>query len=363
MYRVSRTTQPKPYAALVRNSDNIVFDNMHIFSQARLPFDNAVLEEGSGVAVRADNFTHLVVSKAMKKGASLPFPAAFAKNAKLETLAGGFSNATSLTADDAGRIYFTDAVNSNILVWNDAGKKADVLATIAGANQPQVMGFVKPSTLLVAAFAPGARQVGDIGTVNIITGQLQRLAEAAELIPGTALLLPVGLHNRMDIMQEYMQHRGYRYRPGSNTSIIALATNEHRGYFYAPDSNAALMAGGTGRPITQSSQMAVVKPGQQLYLTSEDDCRTWTATLEKDYKLTAKLFADRGGNAVVTDADGNVYIADGNVSIYNKKGKQTGALETPERASSLAFGGPDKRTLFIGARSSLYSIRTRTPGI
>ena len=42
---------------------------MHIFSQTRLPFDNAVIEEGSGVVVRANNFTHLVVGKSMKKGA------------------------------------------------------------------------------------------------------------------------------------------------------------------------------------------------------------------------------------------------------------------------------------------------------
>jgi len=113
----------------------------------------------------------------------------------------------------------------------------------------------------------------------------------------------------------------------------------------------------------QNSQMAVVEPGQSFFMTSEDDCRTWVATLDKNLKLTAKLFADRGGNSVVTDSAGNVYIADGNVFIYNKRGKQTGTLETPERASSLAFGGPDKRTLFIGARSSLYSIRTKAPGI
>jgi sugar lactone lactonase YvrE len=85
--------------------------------------------------------------------------------------------------------------------------------------------------------------------------------------------------------------------------------------------------------------------------------------LDGDYKLTAKLFAERGGNAVVTDARGNVYIADGNVSVYDKHGRQTGTLETPERATGLAFGGPDKRTLFIGARSSLYAIQTRAPGI
>ena len=59
MYRVSRTANPKTYAVQVRNSDNIVFDNIHVFSQTRLPFDNTVFEEGSGVTVRANNFTHL----------------------------------------------------------------------------------------------------------------------------------------------------------------------------------------------------------------------------------------------------------------------------------------------------------------
>jgi sugar lactone lactonase YvrE len=162
-------------------------------------------------------------------------------------------------------------------------------------------------------------------------------------------------------MQDYMQHRGYRFRQNSNTSIIAVIENEHRGYFYAPDSNVAIMAGGTGRPIMQSSQLAVVVPDQSFYLTSEDDCRTWSATLDNNYQLSTKLFADRGGNAVVADSAGNVYIADGHVSVYDKSGKQIGTLETPERASGLVFGGPDKQTLFIGARASLYSIRTQSP--
>ena len=65
----------------------------------------------------------------------------------------------------------------------------------------------------------------------------------------------------------------------------------------------------------------------------------------------------------MTDTNGNVYIASGQVWIYDRNGKEIGVLELPERPASLAFGGPDKRTLFIGARSSLYSIRTKAAGI
>ena len=64
----------------------------------------------------------------------------------------------------------------------------------------------------------------------------------------------------------------------------------------------------------------------------------------------------------MTDTAGNVYIASGQVWIYDRTGKEVGVLETPERPGSLVFGGADKHTLFIGARSSLYSIRTESPG-
>ena len=94
-------------------------------------------------------------------------------------------------------------------------------------------------------------------------------------------------------------------------------------------------------------------------MTSEDDGKTYRAKLENDGRLTTSVFAERGGTSVVSDEAGNVYIASDQVYIYNREGKQIGVLELPERPGSLAFGGPDKRTLFIGARSSLYSIRTK----
>jgi sugar lactone lactonase YvrE len=65
---------------------------------------------------------------------------------------------------------------------------------------------------------------------------------------------------------------------------------------------------------------------------------------------------------VVTDASGNVYIAGSEVWIHDRNGKPVGALEIPERPGSLAFGGPDRRTLYIAARTSLYSIGTKIPG-
>ena len=364
MYRVSRNVLPKTHAAIVRRSDGIAFQNVKVFSQTRLAFDNAVMEEGSGVAVRSHFFTSFSARRSMKAPSAPRLPKVFAKGAKLEQLATNFSNASGLTASDAGTVFFSDAANSKIYRWNEGAKKAELLAQIQG--QPQVLGFVPPSSLLAIA---NQKAVYHLNLTNI--GPAQRPAqnqaevakETGEILPETILLLPVGLHNQLSVMKDMVGHRGYVYRMGSNTAIVTNVPDEHRGYFYAPGTKTAIMAGGTWRPNLQSSQLAPLAPGGSHYLTSEDDGRTYLAKLDNYRSLSTTAFAERGGTSVVTDAAGNVYVASGQVWIFNRAGKETGVLELPERPGSLAFGGPDKRTLFIGARSSLYSIRTKAPGI
>jgi hypothetical protein len=354
MYRVSRNVLPKTYAVMVRNSDIIRFENVKVFSQTRLAFDNAVLDEDSGVAARPQFFTSFVIRKGIKAPEPIPLPAAvLEKNAKLERLASGFSNASGLTVDDLGRLFFTDAAMKKIYRWDEVAKKAEQIAEAQG--QPMVMGFAKPSSLLIVAYekAVYSLNVGGGGAAP------QPVAETADRLPGTVLLLPVGLHNMLSIMNDLMERRDYVYRPGSNTAVIRVVENAPRGYYYAPGTKTAIFTGGTWRPIVHSSNLAPFLPGDERYLTSEDDGKTYRVKLESDGKLTTSVFAERGGTSVVSDEAGNVYIAGAQVHIYDRKGKAIGVLELPERPGSLAFGGPDKRTLFIGARTSLYSIRIK----
>jgi len=354
LYRVSRNVLPKTYGIVTRRSDDIAFENMKVFSQTRLAFDNAVYNEANGAFVRPHFFTRFTVNAGSKpRGESSPPGSLFA--GKLQSLAGGFSNASGLTVDDAGTAFFTDAVKGKIYRWNDARRSAEVLAEIEG--QPQVLGFVAPDTLLAIA---NERAVYRLSSAT--PGPAERVVETAEALPQTTLLLPVGLHNQLAVMQDMMERRGYVYRPRSNTAIVSAVANEHRGYYYAPGTRTAIMAGGTWRPNLQSSQLAPFVPGASRYLTSEDDGRTYRVTLDAEGKLGSAVFAERGGTSVVTDVAGNVYIAGDQVWIYDRDGKPLGVLEVPERPGSLAFGGADNRTLYIGARTSLYSIRTRLAG-
>lgn len=358
MYRVSRNVLPKTDAAMVTNSDNITFQNVKVFSQTRLAFDNAVLDEDTGVRVRSHVFTSFTVNKGAKPPSPLAVPGVFAKGAKLKQLATGFSNASGLTVNEAGVVFFTDAARSNIFRWDADAKQAVLLSKIPG--QPQVLGYVPPSSLLAIG---NERAVYYLNLNEAGTNQPHAFEESTNLAPGTVLLLPVGLHNELSVMNNMVAHRGFVFRRGSNTAIVTNVPDEHRGYFYAPESRTAIMAGGTWRPNLQCSQLAAFALGNTHYLTSEDDGRTYLARLDDYRTLSTKVFAERGGTSVVTDTAGNVYIASGQVWIYDRKGKEIGVLDMPERPGGLAFGGPQKRTLFIGARSSLYSIETREPGM
>lgn len=354
MYRVSRNTMPKLYAVVAHNSANITFANVKVFSQTRLAFDNTVLDQGSGVAVRAHDFTHFALTNTPPHDAPLPLPPAFASNATLAKLATGFSNASGLTADSTGTIFFTDAANHTIYRYDPAQHTATVLAKTDGS--PQVLAFVAPSSLLAI------NNEKSISRIDVTTGALIDIPATMALNPDTLLLLPVGLHNQLAQLTWMLAHEGFVFRTGSNTARRSDLQPEPRSYFYAPNSTSAIMAGGTWRPLLQSSQLAPFSPGDRHYIASEDDAQTWSAQLSASEALTTQLFAERGGTSVVSDTAGNVYIAGSQLFVYDRNGHQIGTLEIPERPSSLCFGGPDHRTLFIGARASLYAIEAVAPG-
>ena len=66
---------------------------------------------------------------------------------------------------------------------------------------------------------------------------------------------------------------------------------------------------------------------------------------------------------VAFDQHGNVYIAAGQIKVYGANGDFKGQIDVPERPINLVFGGSDGRTLYILTHTSLYSIKTRSPGL
>ena len=109
--------------------------------------------------------------------------------------------------------------------------------------------------------------------------------------------------------------------------------------------------------------LARAVPGKPFYVSDEAELQTYSATIDPEGTLTnVKLFAEQGGEGLAVDAQGNVYLAAGQILVYNPSGKLIDTIEVPERPLQLVFGGKDGKTLFIPARGSLYSVRTRFAG-
>jgi sugar lactone lactonase YvrE len=109
--------------------------------------------------------------------------------------------------------------------------------------------------------------------------------------------------------------------------------------------------------LARSTALAEAYPGKLLYTTDEYDKRTVSMIVSKEgYASDLKYFVERGEFASVTDAQGNVYIADGQLYIYNSAGKQIGEIKEPERPTGITFGGKDHKTLYITGHNSLYSL-------
>jgi gluconolactonase len=63
------------------------------------------------------------------------------------------------------------------------------------------------------------------------------------------------------------------------------------------------------------------------------------------------------------DSRGRVYCTGpGGIWVFNPDGKRVGTIRFPEQAVNFAFGGPDMKTLFCCAYTSVYSLRVKTPG-
>ncbi|MFP6584497.1 MAG: SMP-30/gluconolactonase/LRE family protein [Candidatus Hydrogenedentota bacterium] len=78
-----------------------------------------------------------------------------------------------------------------------------------------------------------------------------------------------------------------------------------------------------------------------------------------------RVFCDvKNPDGFALDEQGNLWTADRNgVAVFNRSGEQVEAFELPAKPTNCCFGGEDGKTLFVTARSAVYSIRTKVKGL
>ena len=73
--------------------------------------------------------------------------------------------------------------------------------------------------------------------------------------------------------------------------------------------------------------------------------------------------AEGSTDGMKVDAQGNLYTTGpGGVCVYSPDGTQQARIAVPKAPTNLAFGGPDRKTLYITARPHVYRVPVNVPG-
>jgi gluconolactonase len=109
-----------------------------------------------------------------------------------------------------------------------------------------------------------------------------------------------------------------------------------------------------------------------LYVNNSEPKKIWMRYRVKpdgtlaDPKLLYDVTSDKRVGApdgMKLDTAGNIYSAGpGGVWILSPEGKPLGTIVVPERVGNVGWGGPDHKTLYICASTSVYRVHLNLPG-
>ena len=344
-YRVISSYQPFPWAVKISNSRDIRFRNFHCDSNSKVSFDASVYDQTHNLEIRQHEFAGLDISAQEPPRPAAKTSSVVARGAKVEKLAGGFFNISGGAAGPHGDFYFVDAHWQRIYRWDASARQ---LSTVCDAPMdPDNLAVDETGNRMVVSYSGN----GVVYALNA-SGEIMPLKpEAVTGRLGKNLFLPV---SDWQLNRDSLSHPAAQFISPDGTTVVPVGKDFLDGATsWGVKSSPPIRAFGLGRAV----------PGEPFYVTDESNLRTWAADVGADGSLkNFRLFAELGGESVTTDSRGNVYIAAGQIYVFDPVGKLIDTIEVPERPIQLVFGGEDHRTLFIAARTSLYSVRLRYSG-
>ncbi len=392
-YRVTRTHAAFPAAVRLYDSADIHFRNIHVNAESgfsvcdhkgcgtflrtsRYPYENAIQDVTHGIETREREFAALDVPADPVAPPSGDASAVVAPGASVEKIIDGFHSISGAAVDANGKLYFIDRFQQRIFGWSKAqgltierdNPLDPVNLAIDRSGNVVVQSSAGPDST-VYAFRPGSSP----DEITVLEPQ------AAAAHPGASLVMP-GNYWVNGEFRDQLDPATYRFKTLGELfaeDVTAPRTQQ----YVSPDGSLVLPAvrvwPQAGNEVYPGSDytgwrwsdnlnaLGFIKtaPGAHVYVSNESQDITYGASVNADGSLSAlKPFAMRGGESVATDSKGNVYVANGQVFVYDPSGKEIGRIDVPERPLQVLFGGADHHTLFILAHHTLYAVKMQAAG-
>jgi len=247
--------------------------------------------------------------------------------------------------DKEGNVYFTDQPNDKIMKWSTDGSLSVFMEGTGRSNGL----FIDKNGNLIAC-ADLNNQLWMIDKNKNVTVLVKDFEGKKLNGPNDLWIDPQG--------GIYFTDPFYKRDYWNRTE---KEIEEENVYYLSPDRKKLTIA---ASGLMQPNGIIGTPDGKKLYVADIKGRKTYSFVIQKDGTLTdKKLFADMGSDGMTVDSKGNVYLTGKGVTVFNSKGEkiETIAIDAPWTANA-CFGGKDRKTLFVTASKSVFTVKMKVKG-
>lgn len=266
---------------------------------------------------------------------------------EVKLIGDGFKFTEGPTVDSEGNVYFTDQPNDRIVKWDKEGKLTDFLKPAGRSNGM----YIAPDGKLLAC----ADQDNELWELDSV-GQRKVLLKDFE---GTRLNGPndvwVDRNGTIYFTDPYYQRPWWEHKKQPQRKQSVYKADRDGSNLVCVDD-----------ALIQPNGIIGDSDRKLLYVADIGDKKTYRYKISGDGQLLDRqIFCRQGSDGMTIDSEGNLFLTgSAGVYVYNSDGELIETIAVPKPwTANVCIGGEDRKTLFITASDSVYSVQVRYAGI
>jgi gluconolactonase len=271
-----------------------------------------------------------------------------APGAEITLLSADYKFTEGPAADDEGNVYFTDQPNNRILRWSPGGKPETWLEPSGRSNG---LFFDRQGNLIACADEKNELwKIQKDKTHEVLLsgfdGKLFNGPNDVWVAGDGAMYFTDPFYKRpyWERKDDKPQLPQRVYRLSSDMKQITVAADDFR----------------------QPNGIVGNADQKLLYIADIGAGKTYRYRIGDHGELTDRhLFCEMGSDGMTLDSRGNLYLTGkAGVTVFSPAGQQIQTIAVPQGwTANVCFGGADRKTLFITASTSVYTIAMDVAGL